>query len=335
MRLSLIGLIILLAAASLMAQASFDQLPVRDATRRFIKSLTPDQKTICIRPLTDTNRTKWSNLPLEQVNRDGLRLDQLQDSQRVLIHDVLRTILSEQGYQKALFIMQYDEDTHTRLTAAKVPIAHRYGQEKYWTWIFGNPEDNNIWGFKFEGHHLSINMTFSPKGVSCTPHFTGINPGLITKGMNAGKYILYHESEVGKNLFVSLSETQRKKAHIDTLPFTIDVRTQNGKEPFLTDHSGLPYIEMNTKQKVMVAQIINAWVDNFHPHIAGPHKKRMNTYLNKMRFVWMGTSSIHDLHYYGLLGPEWVIEFATRDQGIQHFHTLWRTMPDDFGITLY
>ncbi|MDZ4708134.1 MAG: DUF3500 domain-containing protein [Saprospiraceae bacterium] len=334
MKFNLIGLIILLGSATSTAQNRFDQQPVSDATLRFIKSLTADQKTICTRPWADTNRTQWSNLPLEQVNRDGLRLDQLQDSQRVLIHDVLRTILSEQGYQKALFIMQYDEDTHTRLTAAKVPIAHRYGHEKYWTWIFGSPGVNKEWGFKFEGHHLSINMTFSAKGVSCTPHFTGINPGLITKGMNAGKYLLYHESELGKNLFVSLSEAQRKKAHIDTLPFTIDVRTQNGKEPFLTAQDGLPYPEMNTKQRALVMQILNAWVDNFHPDIAGPKKKLMNTYLNQMRFVWMGTSSVHDLHYYGFLGPGWVIEFATRDQGIQHFHTLWRVMPDDFGIKL-
>lgn len=177
-------------------------------------------------------------------------------------------------------------------------------------------------------------MTFSPKGVSCTPHFTGINPGLITKGMNAGKYILYHENEVGKDLYLSLSEAQRKKAHIDTLPFTIDVRTQMGKESFLTDNKGLPYIELNAQQKSMVTRIINAWVDNFHPDIAGPKKKIMNTALNKMRFVWMGTASVDDLHYYGLLGPGWVIEFATRDQGIQHFHTLWRIMPDDFGIKL-
>lgn len=314
------------------SQISFDQKPIREATLRFIYSLNPQQKSICLRPWTDTNRVKWSNLPLEQVDRDGLRLDELSDSQRILIHEMLRTVLSEQGYQKALFIMQYDEDTHARLAAAKVPIAHRYGHEKYWTWIFANPATNKEWGFKFEGHHLSINMTFSPKGVSCTPHFTGINPGLITKGMNAGKYILYHESEAGKSLFLSLNETQRKKAHLDTLPFTIDVRTQTGKELFLAEKNGLPYPEMNAGQRALVTLIMNAWVDNFHTDIAGPKKKLMSLYLNKIRFVWLGTSSVNDLHYYGLIGPEWAIEFATRDQGIQHFHTLWRIIPDDFGL---
>lgn len=323
-----------LISVQVIAQNLYDQQPVREATILFINSLSVEQRTICLRPWKDTNRVHWSNLPLEQVNRDGLRLDQLQDSQRLMVHDILRTILSEQGYQKALFIMQYDEDTHTRLAAARAPIAHRYGQEKYWTWIFGRPAVNEEWGFKFEGHHLSINMTFSAKGVSCTPHFTGINPGLIAKGMNAGKYILYHESEVGKNLFLSLSENQITRALVDTLPFTIDVLTQTGQEPHLSANKGLPYPEMNARQKAMVNAIISAWVDNFHPDIAGPKKKLMAAYLNKIRFVWMGTRSVNDLHYYGLLGPGWVIEFATRDQGIQHFHTLWRIMPDDFGIKI-
>lgn len=316
------------------SQTNYNQQPARNAAQRFINSLSSEQKQICLRPWSDSNRVKWSNLPLEQVDRDGLRLDQMQDSQRIFVHEILRTILSEQGYQKALFIMQYDEDTHNRLTAAKSGIAHRYGQEKYWTWIFALPDDKKSWGFKFEGHHLSINMIFSPKGVSCTPHFTGINPGLTNKGMNAGKYLLYHESEVGKDLFLSLNETQRKKAHIDTLPFTIDVRTQTGKESFLSDGKGLPYFEMNSKQKSMVTTIVSAWVDNFHSDIAQSKKKLMEQYIAKMRLVWMGTNNVQELHYYGLIGPGWVIEFATRDQGIQHFHTLWRILPDDFGIKL-
>ncbi len=313
---------------------SFDQKPVVEAAIQFISSLTNVQKPIALRDMADTNRTRWSNLPLEQVHRNGLRLDDMNDEQRQYLHQLLRIVMSDQGYLKILFIMQYDQDTNDRLTAMKSPIAHRYGQEKYWTWIFGNPALNEKWGFKFEGHHISLNLTFSPKGISCTPHFTGINPGLTTRGITSGKYVMYRENEVGKKLFKSLTETQRKKALIDTLPKTIDVRTQHGKEVHLTDPSGLKYIEMNKSQQLMVADIISAWVDNFHPTIANNKKLNLLKTIALSKFIWLGSSSIDDLHYYSITAPGWIIEFTNRDQGIQHYHTIWRSMPEDFGTKL-
>lgn len=319
---------------SLISAQSYDQRPVVAAAKQFISSLTEVQKKITLRSMADTNRTRWSNLPLEQAIRDGIRLDDLNDEQRMNIHALLRTVLSDQGYLKALSIMQYDQDTHDKLTSMNSPIAHRYGQEKFWTWIFGNPSPQEKWGFKFEGHHLSINMNFSPKGVSCTPHFTGINPGLISNGITAGKYIMYRENEIGKNLFHSLDGMQQRKAHIDSLPFTIDARAQTGNEPFLRDGKGLPFNEMNKAQKAMVWDILSAWVDNFNIAIANNKRKQMKKLLTKSRFVWMGTNSINDLHYYGIITPEWSVEFTNRDQGMQHFHTLWRLMPDDFGRKL-
>lgn len=73
--------------------------------------------------MADTNRTRWSNLPLEQAIRDGIRLDDLNDEQRMNIQALLRTVLSDQGYLKALSIMQYDQDTHDKLTSMNSPIA--------------------------------------------------------------------------------------------------------------------------------------------------------------------------------------------------------------------
>ncbi len=319
---------------NLIQAQSFDQTSTIDAVYKFISSLSDGQKQIAIRTMADTNRTRWSNLPLEQVERNGLRLDEMNEEQRQGIHQLLRTVLSDQGYLKILFIMQYDQETNNRLKAAKSPIAHRYGQEKYWTWIFGNPGKFEKWGFKFEGHHISINMTFSPKGISCTPHFTGINPGLITKGITSGTYVMYRENEVGKNLFKSLNEVQRKKAHVDTLPLTIDVRTQQGKEPHLSDGKGLKYLEMNKSQQLMITDIISAWVDNFHQAIGSTKKLNMLKSIALSRFTWLGSGSIEDLHYYSIIAPGWIVEFTNRDQGLQHYHTIWRSMPEDYGVKL-
>ena len=102
----------------------------------------------------------------------------------------------------------------------------------------------------------------------------------------------------------------------------------------MRNSKGLPFNEMNKAQKDMVWDILRAWVDNFNIAIANNKRKHMKKLLTKSRFVWMGTNSINDLHYYGIITPEWSVEFTNRDQGMQHFHTLWRLMPDDFGRKL-
>ncbi len=332
--LSFLGLCVVLTLSLKSFAQVFNQQPVIDAVQKFISSLNAEQKIKALRPYADTNRTRWSNLPMELWNRDGIRLDDLTEDQRMNVHNLLRQVLSDQGYLKILYIMDYDQKTNENLKAANNPIWHRYGQEKFWTWIFGSPSLTNNWGFKFEGHHISINMTFSPKGVSCTPHFTGINPALTSKGITAGKYIMNRENESGKSLFNSLSSSQKSKALVDTLPFTIDVRTQTGKDDFLKDPRGLKYNEMNAAQKEMVWDAITAWAENFKPAIASQKLKIIKAGLKKSKLVWLGTGSTDDLHYYCIQGPDWIVELATRDQGLQHFHTLYRIMSDDFGSKL-
>ena len=45
--------------------------------------------------------------------------------------------------------------------------------------IFGEPKTSALWGWRFEGHHISLNFTSSNgKIFSVTPSFMGSNPGV-------------------------------------------------------------------------------------------------------------------------------------------------------------
>ena len=325
-----IFLILISIALQTSAQNAFNQKPTVDAAKAFLNALTADQRTTAQFTFADTARTKWSNLPNGQVTRNGAWFKDLTDIQKQKVHNLLHTVLSQQGYLKFLFIMEYDEGIHTRLTAASNPIANRYGNQNYWTSIFGEPSVGGTWGFKFEGHHISLNMTFSKMSVTCTPMFTGINPALVTTGEYAGKHIMYEEDTLGKGLYNSLSPTLKAKARLGELPKDVDVMVQTGKEPFVKMKQGVTFLELNEEQKAMVVGLIESWVKNLTPSVADEKMKRIRRSLNDMRFVWMGSEDVTQLHYFRLQSPACIIEFSNRDGGIYHYHTMWRDIDEDF-----
>ncbi|MEN9609742.1 MAG: hypothetical protein RLZZ628_556 [Bacteroidota bacterium] len=315
---------------SLFSQTQFDPNASLKAANAFLKTLNAPQKRLSNLPFEDTSRTKWSNLPFEQVVRKGIQWKDLADSQRIIIHDLLRTVLSAQGYQKMMFIIQYDEATHERLAKAAQWNAHRYGHQNYWFTIFGTPEPNKIWSWKFEGHHISLNFTYSPNGVTCTPMFVGINPALITTGAYAGSRLMFEENDFGNQLFNDLSADLKQKAIVSEHPKEADVMTQTGNEPHLKDKKGVFYTEMTAKQQVLVENILRAWVENLNPILAKEKMKQVLKHKNKLIFTWQGTRNTNDLHYYSLKMDRFIIEFTNRDGGIYHYHTLWRDLSEDF-----
>src|SRR5580692_2860885 len=92
----------------------------------------------------------WSDLPVSDVPRPGLRLGSLSAAQRDAVMQMLQVLLSARGYQKVLDIMGSDqalaEDTH-----------FSGGPEYYTLGIFGVPSLATPWMVQFGGHHLALN----------------------------------------------------------------------------------------------------------------------------------------------------------------------------------
>lgn len=312
------------------AQTNFNQNNSVVAAKAFIESLDDTQKAKALFAFEAPNRQQWSNLPMEQVTRVGLWMNDIKDSQKMHVHSLLRSVLSDEGYMKAMFMMQYDEDIKQRLTASNSPISQRYGHEKYWVSVFGEPAEGKIWGWKFEGHHLSLNLTYSPKGVTCTPMFTGINPALTGAGPFAGRYIMETENETGKALYDSFTDSQKQKAVQGNHPTNADPVAQTGSEPFFNEAKGVLFTEMTDAQQKMVLTIMNAWAINLEPTLAKDKMDAMMRNVFNIRFAWMGTNDSSKLHYYRIFAPNFSFELTNRDGAIQHLHSLWRFLDEDF-----
>ena len=62
----------------------------------------------------------------------------------------------------------------------------KWGQGSYYISIWGNILEDDVWGFKFEGHHISLNITSVNGQLSTTPLFLGTDPALVRVTQNAG-----------------------------------------------------------------------------------------------------------------------------------------------------
>jgi hypothetical protein len=87
---------------------------------------------------------------------------------------------------------------------------------------------------------------------------------------------------------------------------------------------------MTPKQQGFVEGIIKAWVENLTPSLAQEKLKRVMANKNNLIFSWQGSFNTNELHYYSLKTDTFIIEFSNRDGGMQHYHTIWRDISEDF-----
>ena len=72
--------------------------------------------------------------------------------------------------------------------------------------VFGEPAEKGAWGWRVEGHHLSLNFTIKDgQLLRATPAFMGSNPGEIRQGPLTGLRVLAVEEEMGRELVKSLT----------------------------------------------------------------------------------------------------------------------------------
>src|SRR2546423_1906190 len=97
-------------------------------------------------------------------------------------HRLLATALSPHAYAQAMAIVALEEV----LDRAEGFERGRHSND-YWVALFGDPERDDPWAWRFEGHHLSVSVTVEGEDVSAAPVFLGANPAAVR---HAGRTVL-------------------------------------------------------------------------------------------------------------------------------------------------
>ena len=338
-------LLILLSyyAATLFSQEY--EKEIRKTALTFIDSLTPLQKKRALLEFSDSARTQWNNLPVGLRPRAGINMGSLSDNQRILVHRILSASLSSQGYLKATSIMHLDnllnmyvdtmyqrkemnEKTHQFM------IDLKWSHQNFYLAFFGNPQTDTSWGYKLEGHHLSLNFTFHQNKLSITPMFVGTDPAEYPILEYAGWRVLGKEEDLGLKLINMMSPAQKKKATLSTeVPGDIITSAESGKR--LVDYQGIKGSELNIQQLEIVKQMIREFVFNLsYEKAVVEYDKIVKAGIGNLYFSWIGAYEEKQAHYYILNGPTFLIEFDNNGgprRVANHIHAIWREKGNEYG----
>ena len=136
----------------------------------FLQTLSEKQKAKIQFGFNEEERYNWHYIPR---SRKGLTLNEMNDQQIKAAFALLRTALSDTGFNKANSIMQL-ENVLREVENRPSNDTHR-DPGNYSFSIFGNPATDAIWGWRLEGHHLSFNFSSeNNRLVSGTPSFLAL-----------------------------------------------------------------------------------------------------------------------------------------------------------------
>lgn len=295
----------------------------------FLASLSEQQRKKATFAFGDEERFNWNFVPMP---RQGLPLKEMTPEQRKQATALLQTALSEQGYTKAKAIM--DLEVVLKALEKLPPENDRRDPEKYYFSIFGQPSEKDVWGWRVEGHHLSLNFSSITGTVaSHTPAFMGSNPAIVPEGPAKGKQILKQEADLGFALVNMLSPEQLQKAMIaDVAPD--EIVTGNSRKAMLEKPVGILYSELTPAQQKAFTQLMNLYLDNYRKDLAQDLRSKVEKGgMGQMRFAWAGARQpvIGQAHYYRIHNPVLLIEYDNSQNNANHVHTVIRDLTNDFA----
>lgn len=334
-----LGIAILVYAITL-SQASPDDLPevepqtlavpaMEQQAIEILKSLDAEQAEIARFGFADSERVKWH---FSIVPRRGLDLRKMTEPQKEMTFALLRTTLSEKGYQKARDIMQLERVLQE---LEELPYENdRRNPQKYYLSIFGEPAGGEPWGWRFEGHHLSLNFSSVGRELAVTPAFWGSNPAIVREGSAKGREVLKAEQDLGRALVKSLNEEQFSQALIaEDAPD--EIVTYVAARAKLDQFEGLPVKEMSEEQKTTLRELLTVYLSNMEPKLAQQEWQKIEERgIDALYFAWAGGLELGDRHYYRLHSPHLLIEYDNTQNDANHIHTVWRDLENDWGDDL-
>ncbi|MSO61385.1 MAG: DUF3500 domain-containing protein, partial [Acidobacteria bacterium] len=160
------------------------------AAGQFLDGLNADQRAKAAFPFESDERLRWHFLPNEIFPRKGLMIKDMSEEQRRLAHDLLRTGLSARGYNKVTTIIQLEDV----LKVVEAGGKFARNKQEYLFSVFGTPGPKGPWGWRVEGHHISIRFTVNDgsvtNAIASSPMFLGSNPAEVRDGDQKGTRVL-------------------------------------------------------------------------------------------------------------------------------------------------
>ena len=295
--------------------------PILDSAKNFLATLNEEQSNKANIPFANKERENWHFFPMD---RKGLRLDALNAEQQKAAHNLLAQSLSAQGHTTAKEVIQLEALLFKRSEQSEFR-----NPQKYTVTIFGLPSTKKSWGWRFEGHHLSLNFTVIDEKVTLTaPFFFGTNPAEVRKGDLKGLRPLGDIEDAARKLAREIHGDGHHVRYTNKAPN--EVLTKQDRVVEGLAHEGVSYAKLKEEQQKQLLALVRL--------VAAKQREKFLTItaqdLTESQLAWAGEFEKREPHYFRIQTPQFLIEYANTQNDANHAHLVWRDFKNDFGRNL-
>jgi hypothetical protein len=295
------------------------------AAASFVAAIEPRQRQVAVFPFGHEERRNWHYVPR---GRRGLPFKDMSAGPRAAAHELMKVSLSGVGYAKAVAVIQLEDVLRQLETFG----GFLRDPEKYYVTVFGTPGASAPWGWRLEGHHLSLNFTLVPgRPVAVTPAFFGANPAEVRTGPQQGLRALAEEQDLGIALARGVDAPLRGRLVIAAESLG-DIVSGPGRGDSLRTPAGVPLGDLGAAPRALALRLIEVYARNMRSDVAEDEVRRMREAgVERVHFAWAGPLDPRRPHYYRLHGPTLLIEYDNTQNGANHIHTVWHDPRYGFG----
>jgi hypothetical protein len=295
---------------------------MRSAATVLLQTLQGRALELAAQPFADDAARRW--IEYRPQHRPGACIADMSRDARKDAHRLLSTGLSEHAYAQAMVIIALEEV----LDRQEGWQRHRHSND-YWVNVFGDPNGDEPWSWRFEGHHLSVTMTIRGDEVSPAPVFLGANPARVSYAGQAVSRPLPGEEDLARELLATLDPAQRAVAVVsDQAPYDIRSATRPRAQERI-EPVGIAVSRLGQTPRVLLDQLVTLYLDRLPAELAGREAARINA--SELYFAWQGPATPGVRHYYRIQGDDLLIEYDNTTENGNHQHTVLRRPRSDFG----
>jgi hypothetical protein len=298
------------------------------AATAWLSALSEGERRRAVFGFADKERLNWGYVPR---SREGLPFKEMSAAARAAAHELMKTSLGTAGYGKAVNVIRLEGVLRQMETFGALSRDPEY----YFVSLFGMPGSTAPWGWRLEGHHLSLNFTIVPgKSIAVTPAFFGANPAEVRSGASKGLRTLGREQDLGRALAQTMDAAQRRRMVIADRSLG-DIVSGPGRSERLREPAGIPATDLAAPQREGLQRLVEEYARNVRADVADHELRRLrDAGFERLHFAWAGPLDPGHAHYYRIHGPTVLIEFDNTQNDANHIHSVWHDPSNGFGADL-
>jgi hypothetical protein len=323
----LLATLVLLLGSGLPAAAE----ALSEAGTALLEAMTPRQRAAASWPFAADEREDIHFAPFPL---DGVEHGDLSPTASQRADALLEALLSPRGYTTVQEIRNLElavlEKERGRIWAFLMRGYRDPG--RYLLALFGESSDVSAWGFRYEGHHLSLNVTAVPDApLATTPLFIGAEPRLVPEGWpSAGVAVLGEEERLARELHAALPAALQTAA---TLGYESGRDLMLGQERRVEPPApvGVARGEMPAAQQAQLDAFVERFFGVFPEDAAAAQRVRLDAAgRDALHFAFVASDTPPGAFYVRVQGPTLLIEIDNTSDG-DHVHAVWHDLANDFG----